>query len=174
MSVASTRDVVNTHKFQLKREIMLIPWWAVALAVIVFVTVPVLFFGFVWSDVSDAPTPFRFLVSFFPGTVLAFMALMVGYVNTDAKRRGMNRALWTILVIIIPNAIGFILYFLLRAPIRAECPKCGTIVDPRVNYCPRCRYSFHPTCPQCKLPVQTGDTFCANCGTPLSEEKREP
>jgi len=73
------------------------------------------------------------------------------------------------LLIIIPNAIGFILYFLLRKPMRAECPKCAMVVDPNVNYCPRCGYSFHPTCPQCKAAVRASDTFCANCGTQLHQ-----
>src|SRR5579859_6949976 len=33
--------------------------------------------------------------------VLAFMVFMVGYVNKDAKRRGMHSALWTFLVIVL-------------------------------------------------------------------------
>jgi RNA polymerase subunit RPABC4/transcription elongation factor Spt4 len=98
-----------------------------------------------------------------PAFFLSFLTLMMGYVNVDARRRGMNRLLWTLLVIFIPNAIGFILYFLLRSPIRLDCPKCGAIVNPQTNYCPSCRHSFHPTCPECKSSVKPGDTFCANC-----------
>jgi hypothetical protein len=150
---------------------MVIPGWAYALAAAVFILVPVVFYTLtsVWSPESDAPLPFRILLSFFPGTILAFLALMVGYVNKDAGRRGMNRTLWTILVIIVPNAIGFILYFVLRSPIRVECPKCGKVVDPRVNFCPSCGYRFHPTCPQCKSAVRLGDTFCSNCGAQIDQ-----
>src|SRR2546425_11759366 len=96
----------------IKSEIRIIPGWAYVLAGVVFITIPILFFTFVWKEGSDAPIPFRILVSFLPGTFLAFLALMVGYVNKDSGRRAMNRTLWTILVIFIPNAIGFILYFL--------------------------------------------------------------
>jgi len=153
----------------MRKEIVSIPAWAFVVAAIVFIAVPFVFFRFsgVWSPDSGAPRLFQIVLTFLPGTILAFLALMVGYVNKDAGQRGMNRTLWTLIVIFIPNAIGFILYFLLRNPIRVECPKCGTVVDPRVNFCPSCRYSFHPTCPQCRSTVRRGDTFCANCGTQI-------
>jgi hypothetical protein len=155
----------------MRKEIVSIPAWAFVVAAIVFIAVPFVFFRFsgVWSPDSGAPRLFQIVLTFLPGTILAFLALMVGYVNKDAGQRGMNRTLWTLIVIFIPNAIGFILYFLLRNPIRVECPKCGTVVDPRVNFCPSCRYSFHPTCPQCRSTVRRGDTFCANCGTQIDQ-----
>jgi hypothetical protein len=152
-----------------RREIMAIPVWAVVIAAIVLVAIPVCIYAFsdLWSQ-ADAPPFLRIIVTFFPGTILAFLTLMVGYVNKDAGRRGMSRTLWTLVVIFVPNAIGFILYFLLRNPIRTSCPKCGAVVDPRANYCPSCRHSFHPTCPQCKAAVQPADKFCANCGSQLA------
>ena len=154
-----------------KKEMLAIPAWAYVIAAIVFIAVPFLFFRLssVWSPNSDAPRIFQIVITIIPGTILAFLTLMVGYVNKDAGLRGMNRTLWTLLVIFIPNAIGFIVYFLLRSPIRVECPKCGIVVDPRVNFCPGCRYNFHPTCPQCRATVRRGDTFCANCGTQIDQ-----
>lgn len=155
----------------IQQEIGLIPAWAYLVAVAVFLLIPFVFFKFsgIWAAESDAPFLFRMLISFLPGTFLAFLALMVGYVNKDAGRRGMSRLLWTLLVIFIPNAIGFILYFILRHPIQGQCPKCGTTVDPHVNFCPRCRYNFHPTCPQCRSMTRPGDTFCANCGAQIDQ-----
>src|SRR5258705_3836139 len=103
----------------IRKEIGIIPAWAFVLAVAVFFVIPFVFFKFsgVWSAESNAPFVFRALISFLPGTMLAFLALMAGYVNRDAGRRGMSRSLWTFLVLILPNAIAFILYFLLRTPI---------------------------------------------------------
>ena len=49
----------------------------------------------------------------------AIVVFMVGYVNQDAKRRGMNSALWTFLVLVLmPSSlvVGFIIYFLMREP----------------------------------------------------------
>jgi hypothetical protein len=149
---------------------MAIPKWAVIVAAILFTGIPIIFYTFVWyPEPNRAPWLFQILVSVLPGTILAFLALMVGYVNKDAGRRGMNRTLWTLIVIFVPNAIGFILYFLMRTPLRAGCPKCSTVVDTRVNFCPKCRYNFHPTCPQCRSSVNPGDTFCANCGVQINQ-----
>ena len=108
--------------------------------------------------------PLLILITLLPATILAFLALMIGYVNVDSGRRGMSRTGWTLIVIFVPNAIGFILYFLLRNPLRTECPKCGTVVVALANYCPRCSHSFNPTCAKCQTAIRPGDAFCANCG----------
>jgi len=170
MIAPGTSGVGNGDKFGIKREIRVIPGWAFALAAIVFVLVPVLFFTVLWPRETDRPAvTFQILITLLPASILAFLVLMAGYVNRDAGRRGMSRTLWTFLVIFVPNAIGFILYFLLRNPIRAECPKCGAVVDPRGNFCPRCGCRLHPACPQCRTAVRAGDTFCANCGTQINQ-----
>ena len=152
------------ERFDLRREIAIIPVWAFVLAALIFVCVQVVFFAIMWTHTGLIP---RILIPLLPGTILAFLVLMVGYVNRDAGRRGMSRTLWTLLVIFVPNAIGFILYFLLRQAVQTQCPQCGTVVDPRGNYCPNCRHSFNPTCPQCKSAVRAGESFCTNCGAEL-------
>jgi RNA polymerase subunit RPABC4/transcription elongation factor Spt4 len=96
--------------------------------------------------------------------------LLVGYVNRDARRRGMNVALWTVLVIFVPNAIGFIIYFLMRQPLRIACPKCGVVADPAFNFCPKCKFNLHPTCPECHRGVQAGDLYCPFCARELAGE----
>jgi predicted amidophosphoribosyltransferase len=101
--------------------------------------------------------------------MLAFLTLLVGYVNRDAKRRGMSAALWTILVIFIPNAIGFILYFLMRQQLRVPCPGCGAALQPSANYCPSCGAHLRPVCPECRRAIEPGDKFCANCGHELRQ-----
>ena len=161
---------VRRERPGLRAEISLVPVWAWILAAIVFIGIPICFFGFVWRlSESAPPAVMQAIIGVLPGTFLAFLVLMIGYVNRDAGRRGMSRTLWTLIVTFVPNAIGFILYFLLRSPLRTVCPKCGTVVDLRSNFCPHCRYSFHPTCPQCKGHVRPGDTFCATCGAQLDQ-----
>ncbi|HEY2015554.1 MAG TPA: hypothetical protein VGH38_18750, partial [Bryobacteraceae bacterium] len=39
---------------------------------------------------------------------------------------------------VIPNCVGFVLYFLLRKPILHPCPGCGRGVAPDAAFCPRC------------------------------------
>jgi hypothetical protein len=158
------------ERFNLRNEVAVIPAWSIAIAAAAFICIPVLFLTVVWRHEPAPAIPFRFLISLLPATVVASLALLVGYVNADAGRRGMNRILWTILVIFVPNAIGFILYFLLRNPIRSHCPRCATEVDLHVNYCPACGYGFHPTCSHCKASLRATDSYCPQCGTAVKAQ----
>src|SRR5437870_3080571 len=104
------------------------------------------------------------------GLCMAVMIFMIAYVNRDASRRGMSAALWTILVIILLPAwgfIGFVIYFLMREPLPYPCPQCGNTVGARFNFCPNCKCNLHPSCSQCKREVAETDKFCPNCGNDL-------
>jgi predicted nucleic acid-binding Zn ribbon protein len=69
--------------------------------------------------------------------------LFVGYISRDAKRRRMSALLWTLVAILIPHGLGVILYFLLRQPLRADCPQCASTVHVGFNFCPRCSYKLN-------------------------------
>ena len=102
---------------------------------------------------------------------LALYIFLVAYVNRDAKRRGMNSALWTLLVVILSGgyfALGFIIYFLLREPLPYNCPQCGSTVGPRFNFCPNCKCNLHPACPQCSHEVSETDKYCPYCAHELN------
>jgi hypothetical protein len=158
------------EKPQIGKEVRLVPWWAIGLAVALLVGIQVLMHVVMFPR-EPHPPPFvlRLFVGFMAGTVLAFFVLLVGYVNRDAKRRGMNVALWTLLVIFVPNAIGFIIYFLLRQPLMTKCPQCGAMANPSFNYCSKCKYRLRPTCPQCKREVHADDKYCPYCARELAE-----
>jgi len=101
---------------------------------------------------------------------MAIMIFLVAYVNRDSSRRGMSAALWTILVIILLPAwgfIGFVIYFLMREPMPYPCPQCGNSVGARFNFCPNCKCNLHPSCPQCKHELAETDKFCPFCGNDL-------
>jgi hypothetical protein len=105
---------------------------------------------------------------------IASMVLLIAYVNRDAKRREMNSALWTLLVIILLPAwgfVGFIIYFLMREPLPYPCPQCGKAVGARFNFCPNCKCNLHPSCPNCKHEVVETDKFCPYCAQDLSVAK---
>ncbi len=102
---------------------------------------------------------------------IAALLFLIGYVYRDAKRRGMNATLWTILVVILLPAwlfLGFIIYFLLREPLPYPCPQCGANVSARFNFCPSCKFNLRPTCPQCRREVQLSDRFCPHCASELT------
>jgi hypothetical protein len=156
--------------FSVRDELGLIPWWAWVLAAAVFTGVQLLFHWAAWPWEANPPALlFRLLFPVFLGVMPAFWMLLVGYVNGDAARRGMGRLLWTLVVIVIPSGIGFILYFVLRQPVQGGCPGCGGAVDARANYCPQCRHTFHQTCRVCRGTVGPADRYCATCGADLAE-----
>ena len=106
--------------------------------------------------------------------VFAIYIFLVGYVNKDAKRRGMHSGLWTFLVIVLTPGyfiLGFIIYLLMREPLPYNCPQCGAIVDARFNFCPNCKCNLHQACPSCKREVSETDKYCAYCGTDLGSAK---
>lgn len=151
-------------------EIKVVPLWAWVLAGIAFIVAQV-FFNAVLGRHSGAPPAWgRALMGLGAGLAGACYLLFIGYINRDAKRRGMSPLLWTIVAVFIPNALGFILYFVLRQPLRGACPQCGYAVQTGFNFCPRCNYKLSPNCPQCQRPVGLGDVYCPYCGTPLRDQ----
>src|SRR3984893_17125566 len=100
----------------------------------------------------------------------AVFLFLVGYVNRDARRRGMSPGLWTFLVLVLFPAyfaVGFIVYFLMREPLPYDCPQCGTTVGVRYNFCPNCKCNLHPSCPQCQRAVVESDKYCPYCAHDL-------
>jgi hypothetical protein len=113
-------------------------------------------------------SPF-FLMTLVGVAFLGAYVLLIGYVYGDARRRGMNHVLWTLLAIFIPNAIGIILYFILRDPVAVPCPSCGTLARKGHAYCAGCGASVRPACPQCRQPVEPAWRNCARCGAVLPQ-----
>jgi RNA polymerase subunit RPABC4/transcription elongation factor Spt4 len=101
------------------------------------------------------------------GIVPAIYVLLLGYVYADAKRRGMRYVMWTLLAIFIPDAIGVILYFILRGPLMKPCPGCAQVLKSGYTFCPHCGTSLLPTCPNCGRGVELGWANCPQCGTKL-------
>ena len=103
--------------------------------------------------------------------VVSILVFLIGYVNVDARRRGMNSGLWTLLVIILLPGwffIGFLTYFLMREPLPYPCPQCGKTVGARFNFCPNCKSNLHPSCPNCKREVVETDKYCPYCAQELA------
>jgi hypothetical protein len=72
------------------------------------------------------------------GSFAAAFILSVGYVYGDAKRRGMPPFLWALVAFMVPNLVGFLLYFLLRKPLSQACAGCGRAIPSGVAFCPHC------------------------------------
>lgn len=162
----------TVKKFDVSEEAKIIPAWSVLLGIVLFTCMQLLWNLFVPHHARPGEAPpfaLRIFMGLFLGTLLFVWSLLIGYVNRDSKRRGMSRALWTIIAIFVPNGVGFILYFLLRDPLQSACPKCGTLADSGFTFCPRCRFELRPTCPACSRAISTGDLYCASCGADVAK-----
>ena len=158
-------QVKNETRTGFAAEIKIIPPWAWMLAMVAFVAAQV-FFNIVSARHLHAPPAWcRALMGLGAGIVGGCYLLLIGYVNRDARRRGMSPLLWTIVAILIPHGLGLILYFILRQPLHSACPQCGNAVQTGFNFCPRCNYKLSPSCPQCQRLVGVSDVYCPYCGT---------
>ncbi len=163
-------QVKNETHTGLAGEIKLVPTWAWTLAAVAFVAAQ-WYFNIALPRQPHAPPAWaRPLLGLLAGVGGGCYLLFIGYINRDAKRRGMSPVLWTIVAILIPNLLGILLYFVLRQPLRDACPQCGNAVQPGFNFCPRCSYKLSPSCPQCQRLVGVNDVYCPYCGTSLRKE----
>lgn len=153
-------------------EVRIISPWAFFIAALGWVVIiPLLVFAGLSdkSAGSKPPLAVMVLLGVIAGALFACYILLIGYVNRDAGRRGMSRLLWTLLAIFVPNALGIVLYFILRKPRPSSCPQCSAAVEPGFGFCPRCRYRLNPVCPHCQRSVQAGDKFCPYCGGEIAD-----
>jgi RNA polymerase subunit RPABC4/transcription elongation factor Spt4 len=173
---------MKKETFRFSDEIRLVPRWLVALVVVLYVVALVTAITLNLYGVTNNGEPWPPGYPLAEGALImaavvtaiaipiACVLLLIGYVNRDAKRRGMNSTLWTLLVMMLLPAYlatGFIIYFLVREPLPYDCPHCGWLVSARFNYCPNCDYNLHPTCPRCRREVSYTDRYCPYCGYTL-------
>ncbi|GIO40028.1 hypothetical protein J41TS12_48890 [Paenibacillus antibioticophila] len=75
--------------------------------------------------------------------VLGSIACLGIWTYQDAKARGLDGGIWTIIVILVPNLIGLLLYFLIgRKQQRALCASCGGQTELGKHYCSNCGVSL--------------------------------
>jgi len=156
------------------KELRVIPKaaWIVAWLIYFCVTMP-LFLLVAPTDPDMAKLPRWSQAVLIYGFLLVEVAwvALIGYIYGDAKRRQMRYVLWTLLAIFIPNAIGIILYFILRDPLPKPCPGCRYLERAQFPFCPHCGTLMHPACPKCGKPLESTWTNCAFCGQPLPESE---
>ena len=63
----------------------------------------------------------------------------------DAKSRGLEAGMWTLIVVLVPNFIGLLLYFLIG------------------------RKQQQTLCPSCGYKTQQGKPYCSNCGAAMAQ-----
>jgi hypothetical protein len=157
---------MTQRRSRFREEIEIIPTGWVIAAMVAFLIIEVLFQTlFVrWAHDALPPQPWWTLLGVACALLTAASFLLVGYIYSDAKRRGMNALLWTLLALLLPKPIGFILYFLLRKPIFQPCPNCKYPIAGDFAYCAQCGYSLVPSCGSCGRALQRDFVCCPYCG----------
>lgn len=161
------------EKSHFSREFEIIPRLAKVLAVIAFLIFQLLLQVLVphfAHEIKDVPPrPALIAIGLVGGVFVAVIILLIGYVYADSKRRGMNSTLWTLLVIFVPKALGFLAYFLLRKPLMRPCPHCGTNIGSDFRYCTKCGYAVAPMCAHCGHSIQHDYIVCPYCGKSVAQ-----
>jgi hypothetical protein len=154
-------------------EMRLIPRWSIVAAMVAFVFMQYLSWVILPAHrLHPSTTPFgvRFYFALSTSTLTALYVLMLGYVSQDAPRRAMSTRLWVVICLAMPGGIGSVLYFLLRAPVVAKCPSCGTKIHAEFHFCPQCAYQVSAACGNCYRGVRITDLFCVYCGHELASD----
>ena len=155
---------------RLREELRVIPGVAWAIAAFVYAAAIVLIVTFLFPQKPEPyswPLAVKVLFAICVPLPLTIYVLLIGYVYADARRRGMRHVMWTLLAALIPNAIGIILYFLLREPLLVPCPSCGAWCRANFAFCPHCGTALARACPLCRHAVEPAWANCAYCGAKL-------
>lgn len=154
---------------RVSRELAVIPrtGWLITSLLVGGIALAILVFP------DDPPLPERFFIAALVLSALFVYGLLVSYVYADAKRREMRAVLWTLVAAFVPNALGFIVYFLLREPLPQPCKQCGTPARREFAFCPSCGAMHNRACPSCHNPVEPVWTHCAHCGSLLNRRPEE-
>jgi hypothetical protein len=153
-------------------ELKLIPRWSVAAAAAVFVAMQYIFWFVLPDHRHHEPPPvgLRIYFALSWSTLASLYMLMVGYVWSDSPRRGMRARLWIVVCLVLPGGIGAVLYFLLRQPVIALCPACGSKVQAEYHFCPQCAFQVSASCGNCYASVRSTDLYCVDCGHDLATD----
>ena len=99
------------------------------------------------------------------GLLLLFVAALIGiHVYRDARKRGMEPLLWTLLTVFIPYFLGLIIYLIVRHPLQTTCPSCGARGPEKAAFCPSCGRPLLRACARCETPLENEARFCHACG----------
>jgi len=163
--------VGNETATRFSDEIRIISRFAYFVALLAFLGAVIVFPTVTGRDPKAPALWVREILGLLGGLLLAAFVLLIGYIHGDAGRRGMSRLLWTMIAVFVPNALGIVLYFVLRKPRRAACPQCGTHVEAGFGFCPSCGCRLQPVCAHCQRGVDYEDRFCPYCGSALEIPK---
>jgi hypothetical protein len=129
--------------------------------------------------------PTAISLSILPLILLAVMIVVMIWVYRDAESRGMNGALWALLIL-VGNVVGLIIYLIVRndhdiiaatnQQLQAyrektvTCPSCSKAVLEKFDFCPHCGSTLKSVCPACGKRVESEWKVCPYCAEKLGKD----
>jgi hypothetical protein len=80
-------------------------------------------------------------VGLLAGSLAGLWVVCLGYVYADARRRAMPAIPWMLIAALVPNLLGFLLYFALQRPLISPCPQCGQAIYTGQRFCASCGFN---------------------------------
>jgi hypothetical protein len=152
--ISPSHNAQSTSSFT--EEVKLIPRWSIAAATLAFV-----FMQYLYWVILPA---YRLSLHVRP------IAAPIGVRFYFALSWSTLAALYVLMVVALPGGIGSVLYFLLRQPVVALCPSCGTSIHTEFHFCPQCAYQVSAACGNCYRGVRITDLYCVYCGHSLAAD----
>jgi len=119
-----------------------------------------------WNSLSSDIQLLLVILAF----ALPVMLMITLFTWRDAKRRGMNPVLWSLIAGFSPALMGFLIYLLVRSThTHLLCTGCGSPVKPTDGSCPGCGAKLQPLCPRCGHIVESSWKTCPICAAALPE-----
>ena len=101
--------------------------------------------------------------------VTAVPVVMGIFVYRDAKARGMDALLWTLIAVFAPGFIGLIIYLIMRREhLKLSCPNCGNEVKQTFVSCPNCGQKLAASCGNCGAALSPEWKLCPQCGAEIT------
>ena len=128
--------------------------------------------------------------------LVAFWIGLVIWTFRDIRSRTRDVFAWilAVVLVLIGNVIGWLLYFLLRPretlaevydrqleeeallrdiSTQRACPSCRTVTEPDWLVCPHCRTELRQTCRECGRALELDWIACPYCTTPVEKVSRK-
>lgn len=109
----------------------------------------------------------------FPIVTILLLVYFIGlgtFVYIDAPKHGMQKWLWILVVTLVPNFLGLVVYLIIRSINEKEtCINCGKTIEKDYNICPYCKHNRQLTCENCGQKVKEDWKVCPQCSNELSK-----
>lgn len=109
-------------------------------------------------------------------TLIIALIVSIGvFVYRDAPAHGMDPLVWTLIAVLVPNLIGFIIYLVIRSNNKdnLKCPSCNKSVKSEYAKCPYCGIMLKGTCSNCGKAINSDWESCPYCSTEIDKSSSQ-